>query len=392
VYENVVWSQEEERISDLLKEETQIKRGLVAKWGEDRIIYKILQPYLDAKQWLHDELRMDLAMQHVVIYQRATGGRNPYEHAVSNFNLFGNWYLMDTSTFGKGFIGYSFERRDNLTDATGTEFSREVGTSYNTHDLPISKRDRTALRQLWWEHRLANETVIIALGKLNPKAYYNRNTFSGSTNTQFISQPFSTNPARLFPSNGLGINVTISPGNNSYFTLGFQDANAKNTTSGFQSIDKRDFFKACELALFCTFDGLGLGHYRFTLWHTDEVDDHDDGSGFALSFDQEMGKKLGLFLRYGYSEPELGRIEHLLAVGLVIRNPLGIQGDLFGIGFAWDRANSSIRDEYTVEAFYRIQLTSHLQVTPDILFIVDPSEKEEAGTLAVFGIRFRVLF
>jgi porin len=63
-----------------------------------------------------------------------------------------------------------------------------------------------------------------------------------------------------------------------------------------------------------------------------------------------------------------------------------------GIGFSWDSPSNRVRDEYSIELFYRIQATTHLQLTPNVVFIVNPSEKEDSGALAVFGFRFRALF
>lgn len=272
----------------------------------------MLQPYLDAKQWTRNELSLDVGMQHTAIYQRATGGRRPRDTAVSNFVLFGQWHLLNDPVWGKGLVGFSFERRDTLTDATAREFSRELGVRYDTHDLGIGTRDRTALRQLWWQQQLADDQIVLTLGKLHLGSHYNRNAFAGSTSRQFISQPFSTNPARFFPSDGLGANLKITPNKHYYITAGFGDANGQNTTSGFNTIDHGDLFTAGEFALTPAINELGQGNYRFTLWHIAETNRNDDGFGFALSFDQEIGKKLGAFLRYGYSDPDLDRIEHLV--------------------------------------------------------------------------------
>ncbi|MBW1671442.1 MAG: carbohydrate porin [Deltaproteobacteria bacterium] len=364
----------------------------MGKWLEDKIVLKLLEPYTDAKKWLHDKTKLEIAMQQLLFCQSATGGRNPNDTAISNFTFFGQWHLVDHSFLGKGSLGYYVERRDNLADATVTDFSDEVGAAWGSNDFGISTRDRTALRQLWWEQRMFEEKLALTVGKLHTENYYDRNSFAGSGSTKFVSQPFAINPARLFPSDALGLNVAVYPGNNYYLTFGFHDANGKTTTSGFNSIDKSELFKAFLLALTPVFDGLGRGNYRFTFWHTDETDDHDDGLGFLISFDQELGKSLGVFLKYGYSEPKLNKIEHLISTGFVIRNPWKMQGDLMGAGFSWDSPGNGARDEYAIEMFYRVQLTTHVQLTPSVVFIFNPYKKENSGALAVFGLRCRALF
>lgn len=386
---NVSSARNDESIPHLLKE---LREREVDKWIEDKIILETLKPYENVKKWLLDKAKLEIAMQQLFIYQRATGGRNPNDTGISNFTFFGQWHLIDHPSFGKGTLGYYFERRDNLTDATVTEFTNEVGTAWDTNDFGISSRDRTALRQLWWEQRVLDEKLVLTIGKLNPENYYDLNSFAGSGSTQFISEPFAANPTKLFPNDALGLNVAIHPSNKYYLTFGFNDANGKSTTSGFNSIDESEFLKAFLFGLAPCFDGLGQGNYRFTFWHTDETDNHEDGLGVLFSFDQELGKSLGVFLKYGYSEPQLDRIEHLLSTGFIIRDPWRIKGDLMGIGFSWDSPSNRVRDEYSIELFYRIQATTHLQLTPNVVFIVNPSEKEDSGALAVFGFRFRALF
>ncbi len=386
---NISYARDDESVPDLLRE---LRERRVEKWIEDRKILKLLKPSGDAKKWLNDKANLEIAVQQLIIYQHATGGRNPNDTGISNSTFFGQWHLVEHPSFGKGSLGYFFERRDNLADATVTEFTNEVGTAWDTNDFGISTRNRTALRQLWWEQRILDEKLVLTIGKLHTENYYDHNSFAGSGSTKFISQPFAVNPTRLFPSDALGLNVSIYPSKNYHLTFGFNDANGKPTTTGFNSIDESEFFKAFLFGLTPVLDGLGQGNYRFTFWHTDETDDHEDGLGFLISLDQELGKSLGVFLKYGYSEPKLDRIEHLIATGFVIRDPLRIKGDLLGIGFSWDSPSNRVRDEYSIELFYRLQLTTHVQLTPSVDFIFNPSEKEDSGALAVFGFRFRALF
>lgn len=384
---HTVLAQDGEHAPDLLAED---ESRPVAKWMDDQFLMPVMKPYDDTKRWLHEEINLDVAAQYVAIYQRATGGRRPREHTIENLTVFGQWHLIDNAESGSGAVGFYFEHRNNITKAKGGEFSREVGSTFDTHDY--ASNNRTALRRLWWRQRFARDQITLTVGKIHHGSYYNGNAFAGSTSTQFFSQPFATNPARQFDADGLGANLKITPKESFYVSMGFGDANSKNTTSGFNSIDDAEFFKAAELGLTPTIDGWGKGTYRFTFWHTDETEGHDDGLGFALSFDQELGQSLGAFLRYGYSDPDLNRIEHLLAVGLVIRNPVGIEGDLLGVGFSWDRGDSAVGDEYALEAFYRAQMSTHVQLSPSILMVFDPARSSKSNPVAVFGLRVRTLF
>jgi carbohydrate-selective porin OprB len=265
--------------------------------------------------------------------------------AVGDLDFFGQWRLVDTPDFGKGELGFLVEYRHNITDNNVREFSDAVGTEYATNNWNIAGSDRFAVRQLWWEHRFADDALIVTFGKLRARSYYNGNRF----------------------------------------------ANSSVTKTGFDTFGDGDFFSAVEVGLTPEFEGLGRGIYRFTLWHTDKSVRSGEGAGFTVSFDQDMGESLGLFLRYGYGDPDAARIEHLLAGGLVVRNPFAMTGDLFGVGLSWDRPDSAAGSEYAFETFYRFQLTTHLQITPSFLLAINPVNSD-SDLVGVFGIRARVLF
>ena len=376
-------------VSELLEE---TKKEVPRQWFEDEIIMRMLRPYTDARKYLHDEYRFDVAMEHVLVYQRATGGRRPREQSTYNFTFFGQWHISDDPNKDLGIMGFSFEERDNVTNHGVADFSREVGSGFQTHGIRTDERSRTALRQLWWRKRFADDKVTLTLGKLHHSAYYNRNRFAGNARTHFLSYPFSRNINRLIPEDGLGANVNIKVNENFYVSTGFGDARANNKTSGFDTIEEGDFFTAVELGLTSDIEGAGRGNYRFTVWHTDETDEGAEGYGFALSHDQDLNKKFGFFTRYGYTEPEVTGIEHFASGGFIVRHPWGIKEDLLGVGISWDKTGDTGEDEFALEFFYRAQVTRLLQISPSILVVFDPVQSDKTEPVAVFGIRARMLF
>jgi carbohydrate-selective porin OprB len=370
------------------------------QWIEDEVVMKLLAPYTKAKAYLHNKLQLDTAMEHTLIYQRATGGRRPQEHAVYNFTWFGVWNF--SKYMGKedaGVIGFSFEERDNLSDHSVNDFSHGIGTNYRTHGLNTNKKSRTAIRQFWWRRTLLEKSLTVTLGKLHHPSYYNRNSFAGNSRTSFLSNPLSRNPNRLTPQDGLGANVTIKPNDNYYLSAGFGDAEARNTRAGFDTVGDGHFFTAAEIGLTPTIEGAGRGNYRFTLWQTNQAEEEarpdgreGDGAGVALSFDQELDKTVGLFARYGYTEKQVTDIINFASGGFVLRNAWGIKDDLFGVGLSWDQPSNDENDEYAMEVFQRFQVTSRAQLTPSVQVIFDPSQSDQTKPVAVFGIRYRALF
>ena len=381
-------------VTELLAES---KKMLPRAWFEDEVIMKLLTPYTKAKTYLHEEWALDTAMEHVLIYQRATGGRRPREQAVYNFTYFGVWNISKFTEDDIGVVGFSFEERNNITDHSVKEFSQGIGVNYRTHGLNTNERSRTALRQLWWRRTFLDKTLTATAGKLHHPSFYNRNAFAGNSKTSFLSNPFSRNPNRLTPQDGLGANITLKPNDDYYLSAGVGDAEGSNTTSGFDTVGDGHLFGAVEWGLTPTIEGAGRGNYRFTFWQSDQADDEvsddgSDGSGIALSFDQELNKTVGLFARYGYTDPDATDIRNFVSGGFVLRDAWGAEGDLFGVGLALDEPSNGEDKEVSMEIFQRIQFTSRVQITPSILLILDPSQSDKTDPVAVFGIRFRALF
>jgi porin len=388
-------STESKDIAEQLEESKQV---ILRQYFENEVVLRIFDPYLKAKKYLHEKHGFDVAQEQVLIYQRATGGRRPREQSAYNFTFFGQWYISEDPKKDLGTMGFSFEERDNITDHSARDFSTEVGSNFNTHGLNSNERSRTALRQLWWRRKFIEDKMTLTIGKIHQPAYFNRNAFAGSPRTSFLSNPFSRNPNRLIPADGLGFNINIKPSDKYYISGGMGDAEANHKTSGFDTVGDGHYFTAIELGLTPTIEGAGRGNYRFTVWHTNQADEDDatdtvnDGPGFALSFDQELNKSLGLFARYGYTANEVTTIENFVSGGFVIRNPFDIQGNLFGMGVSWDKNSITKKDEYALEVFYRVQATRLLQITPSILIVFDPAQSDKTEPVAVFGIRARSLF
>lgn len=53
---------------------------------------------------------------------------------------------------------------------------------------------------------------------------------------------------------------------------------------------------------------------------------------------------------------------------------------------------SGLDDQFTIETYYRLQVTRELAITPSIQLLIDPAINPEKSTLWVFGVRARVAF
>lgn len=77
------------------------------------------------------------------------------------------------------------------------------------------------------------------------------------------------------------------------------------------------------------------------------------------------------FLRAGYADGAGRAVDRTISVGTSYDARGG--KDLAGVGLNWGRAPDNPRDQYTVEAFYRYDVTDFLQLTPEIQYVVNPA-------------------
>ncbi|MCZ6836652.1 MAG: carbohydrate porin [Planctomycetota bacterium] len=389
--EKVVKEEEHEsgdNVSGSLRESRDVVVG-VWEHGPISEIYRLWKPMKDR---LYEDTGIDVGMAYTTLYQRATDGESPREAWSGDVDIFGKWILLNRDVPNTGSTGFLVEQRHRIANITPNDLNENLGAlwkttkAFNVHDA--------ALVQLWWEQYLFDDHVKVVAGTIDPSNFYNGNRFQNQ-NSFFLNQAFSTNPARAFPDNGLGVNVRIAPSDKFYFSFGAHDTNNSKTTSGFNNLDKDELFYAWEIGLTPRFEGQGAGRYRFTAWYTGagQATNGESGSGFALSFEQDLGNDLVPFLRYGYQDDQLKATKQVVVGGLGVLNPFGRPHDLFGAGFAWGEPHdSSFRDQYVAELFYRYQLTPKIQLTPGFQMIFDPSKNPDDDFIGVFEFRVRVVF
>jgi carbohydrate-selective porin OprB len=114
----------------------------------------------------------------------------------------------------------------------------------------------------------------------------------------------------------------------------------------------------------------------------------------VVSGSQRFGRFLP-FLRYGHADSGSGgptSIDNMVNGGVAIDNIFGQSNDRIGLGLTWSRpADGALDDQGAFDAFYRIQVTPRIAVTPTLQLIIDPVRSPE-DEVWVFGVRTRFVF
>ena len=113
---------------------------------------------------------------------------------------------------------------------------------------------------------------------------------------------------------------------------------------------------------------------------------------FIAESRQNLTDDYGVFLRYGGNDGDLNSIEHILSGGFSFLRPFARPNDQAGLALAWTKPQSDdFRDEYSGEAYYRLQLMDGIELSGSVQLIADPATGDEDWA-AVYGMRLRFLY
>jgi porin len=378
-----------ESVKGNLDEAAQEERAGLIPGGPVSWLYGGWKPFNDH---LDDQFGLRLGLAATMAYQHAFSSMGFRSTAGLDMDFYGRWRLLGgKDDKDKGLLNFYTEYRTQIVEPPPSLLGPQIGSAWRTVD-GFGEQD-FCLKQFYWEQHLFEDSLVLNVGKVKADNYYSTNRASND-NLLFMSRSFSSNPAMKYPSSGLGMNARYQT-KNWYLLGGFQDAQGKNTTTGFSTFADGDFFYSAEAGLTPTLDGLGKGNYRFTYWYSAAVKDMATpaSQGFSLSCDQEIvPERFGAFLRYGHSEDFGGGIENLVATGILARCIPGRPDDGIGVGISWGQPSNGQRDQWVNEIFYRFQLGTREQLTFGVQFIVDPSAYPGQDMVEVFEARLRIAF
>lgn len=323
---------------------------------------------------------------------------------------------------GSFFIRGMHTWNDGVRDETGsTSHPSYVWGSAGDHEILVDK--------WWWRQRFLDDRIEIRLGKLlNIVDLFDTSPYAGNMFTRFTSGFLSANPT-IPVSKGIGAFVKIWPTDWLYLQAAAMDPDQILTRTGFDTA----FHGPCHFRGYWEFGftpkwpsakGPMPGNYRFGLWYdprsktifqdtlggTREIETDTGDVGYYLNLDQLVWKEtdnpkdaqgLGMFMRYGYAHGDVNRLEHFWSVGAQYAGLIPTRDkDVLGFGVGQgilsrqfrSQMNSRADRETVYEAYYAIEITPWMQLTPDIQIITNPGGTKDARDSIVGTVRVRIIF
>jgi len=334
------------------------------------------------------------------------------------FNFTQQAILRDTNNQGKsrgvGYLNLEIKQRLWQDAAVFMEVESDRGMgidkfipTYSIFNSNSGEDLGIYIPELYLEQNLFSDKISLSFGKLDLSDWFDANTAAESADTQFLSSALVNNLAIPFPAKGLGGLVGFMPYEWLYFQSGAATARAASTKTGLSNGYNSAFF-INELGLSPKIGEL-KGNYRviFYLNHEkleriDEEGEKKNTLGYAVSFDQEITKKITLFFRYGKADEEVWDVGHFWSFGGQMIEPIpGRKLDCLGVGIAFSIMGDDFRSaneetasrmETIYEIYYSYHLNSLIDLTPSLQIVSNPNADKSAKTALVLGLRFLLSF
>lgn len=261
--------------------------------------------------------------------------------------------------------------------------------------------------KFYFEKGFNDNKIIADIGKLDLSSWFDANQAAFSSDEQFLSSALSNNRLIPFPQKGFGARLFIKPNELFYFQTGMANANAVKTKIGLSDAFSGAYFLIGEFGISVKIKDRA-GNYRFIFFGDIEELNKLNGEGtqqndfgFALSFDQDITKKIKLFLRYGNANKNVSIISNFLSAGAQFEGIIpGRKNDLWGIGMARSFISSDYRDaegpgignaETMYETYYNIKLHPFFSIIPNLQYVTYPLGQKDIKDEFAIGIRFVLL-
>lgn len=302
----------------------------------------------------------------------------------------------------KGTLFFKMNSRHNYggKDATSPMFHGLNESGYL--GLPATAFRRYTLRvlELNWQQNLFNNRAAFVVGKVDMTNYFN---FHGLVIPwqHFLGYGASLSGTVNWGNQGLGGVVSVRPTENTYIMAGLVDVYGDRYEDGKffdagQEFQDGKFMYMGEIGYVPTFAERYFKKISLTYWHSDSYTNPYGnfigvGQGLAFSSHWFFNNRFAPYLRFGVSngvgENTFYKTDIQIGHGLRFRHY-----DMLGTAVSWNNPNiDGVKDQYTAEIFYRYNLHAHLEFTPSVQMIVNPTLNPNTNTLFYFGLRGRIL-
>jgi len=372
---------------------------------ENRIPIKHTKLWYDFKKKLSEDAGIEFGINYTSLFIHSTeiiSEENTDNASSGVLDIQGGWTFLNRKkgkNTGKLFFKINSRHSYNGPNSTSPMFHGINESGY--YGLPATGFRSYSIRmiELNYQQSLFDNRFHFVVGKVDPTNYFN---FHGLIVPwqHFISYGASVSGTVNWPDQGLGGIVSFRPTEKTYIMAGLTDVRGDIFRKGEflnfgDQFQDGKFWKSVEVGYVPSFNERYFRKISITYWQSDAYtntsgQDISSGEGIAVSAHWFFKERFIPFARFGISngngENAFYKTDIQIGHGYRFLNY-----DIIGLSLSWNQPNiSDVKDQITAELFYRVNVTAHLEFTPSIQFISNPTFNPDSNSVFYFGMRGRI--
>lgn len=347
------------------------------------------EPWNDWKRRLNEEHNFQFSAHYSTLYQGLSDALPDTDDQASAgvLRATGIWRLHNADSADFGALNVMLDHRHKFRDTPPSS----LGASAGYIGLPALFYSDIgfAVINLNWQQRWKDGTGGMIAGRFDPNDYQN---VLGMVNPWTIFSNLASNLDKsvALPDSSWGVGVA-QWFNDSWFVLGgINDANGL-ASDNLEFFDGgAEFYKYATVGWSPSQSDRYYKNVHVLAWHVDEREDAGIPSshGFALAANWTFDDRWMPFVRLGFSNGAAPIYNDSFTVGMIY--DFLYRSDAIGFSANWGSPpDDSLRDQKTIEAFWRVQFSQNFAITPSLQLLIDPSLNPVDDKVWVWGLRFR---
>ena len=350
------------------------------------------KPWTDWKATNSKEHGVQLSAHYSTLFQGLSdtipGGDDKASGGVFRGTL--KWTLVGRDTPNTGSLNVMLDHRHGFRDTAPADLGGQAGyigltgTFYN--DIGF------AVINLNWQQGFNNGNTGLVVGRYDPNDYMN---ILGYVNpwTIFSNLAINLEPSVALPDSSWGIGAGHWFNDQWYVLGGVNDANGAGNDNLEFFDGGAEFFKYAHVGWSPSKGERYFKNVHVMTWHVDEREKAgiDSAHGVALAANWTFDDRWMPFARLAFSKGAAPIYNESVTLGLIRK--FMYRSDLVGISANYGSPpDGSLRNQTTIEGFWRFQFAQNLAITPSLQLLIDPALNPDENQVWVYGLRVRMTF
>ena len=380
-------------VTTQLADDDAVQGGILSPDGT----LKVFEPWYNLKRRLNKDYGLQLGFSFQSLSQTAsetlTGISNA---AATRGQIDGAWTLVDRGGKNPGKLTFRIRNRQSWNGMLPpTQLAYQFGSIVNSgtgfNDAGFD------LTELAWRQSLLDGRFRVIGGVISAISWYNTTALSGSL-TGFQNSGMQSSLSKPAPGRGLGLGFGYEFSRKFVMVAGIHDANSTASQNPLDTIQQHEYFTAVEFRYLPSgLDKQMWDAVKVQFWHQDALQDKglQASSGVAMTAGYLFDDRWYPFAFGGWSDgnASIFRQDFVAGLGIKVDTRHRPSNDMFGVAAGWGNPSiDALRDQYTAEMFYRLQLLSSFAITPSVQLVFNPAASPDFDKVVLWGIRTRIQF